>query len=550
MDRIHSLANRGMTWIGSSQAWEQTKKKAHAVAKEAFEAIACLALGAGIIVVAIGGGLFAWKDPIAFGCFGVCCVLAYNYFEEQCQAIFKKVFGWFIEDQELPLNPKVSHFTGCGLFRPSILQQNPPFIPGSPPRLQNGGATCFMNAAFQAVLNDPVLKKDLGDSVSLWIERYRDLETLCNYLENTTNALVPYTSTNKSSHNLTPSVLALFAHDDFYDIRTNLLDNLPDIKVSLGALISKMQHKEPFDPYVLFQDRTQLENTLDYFLKIKDNILEAAKRNENKKRAFIKLSEILKKCSAQDPSQHVICLSILRPLLPINHQYGQQDAMDFIHALIHPIAESGIKSSFLFNLTHEKHYVELKDIKGDDNDKATRIAQSNDPSELPENGILKETTKNFGFIIPIKPTDNPGGQELLDAFLNRNPPAEESDPSCWIDNDEKKLYIVGNEQVTLESPPGRFLISLNRGIGGRKNNTPVIMPETLTIMGTTYQMHSAVIHQGGARGGHYISFVRKIEDGKATWWRCDDSCITLATEDALETAFSQGSFYLFSRPLA
>ena len=529
MEIINILASRVIALAQSSLPSEKTKQKAAEVAKELFTCMAFGALGAGAI-------FFAWEDPIGFGCFGAVLSIGHYYFGDTCWKIFESIFGSAADKK----GPEPQH--GPSIFS-FFTQKKPAFIPGQPPMLRNGGTTCFMNAAFQTVLNDPVLKRDLEISTSLWIERYKALDTLCKSLKNEERTLSIWKEGENSSHNLIPSVLALFGHDDFSDIKKNLLENLPDIKISFTSLVSSIQNKEPFDPSLLFQDKIQLQNTLDYFHTVKDLILETMKRNEKKNKALVELSKILKKCNEEDSSQYDICLDNLRPLLPAHHQRGQQDAVDFLEVLIHRIVESGIESHFLFDITHEKHYEEA-DINGDE--KAIKIASVNNPSKLPPDGVSKETTKNFSFIIPIKTQDNPNGQELLDHLLTLQAPVEKSEPSCWIDNNAPNLYRIAKEKSTLENLPERFCISLSRGIGTQKNKAPVVMPETLTIDSKTYQMHSAGIHSGGARGGHYRSFVRKIKDGEATWWHCNDYYITQATADELKEALTQGSFYFFS----
>lgn len=47
-----------------------------------------------------------------------------------------------------------------------------------------------------------------------------------------------------------------------------------------------------------------------------------------------------------------------------------------------------------------------------------------------------------------------------------------------------------------------------------------------------YDCNALIKHTGGSsKGGHYIAYTKKIIDGKETYWKCDDNCITQISKE-------------------
>jgi ubiquitin carboxyl-terminal hydrolase 22/27/51 len=46
-----------------------------------------------------------------------------------------------------------------------------------------------------------------------------------------------------------------------------------------------------------------------------------------------------------------------------------------------------------------------------------------------------------------------------------------------------------------------------------------------------YNLFAVVVHLGTINSGHYINYVRVMHD----WYKCDDTTITLTTEEEVKT---------------
>ena len=533
------------TW--ASLPSQQTSAKISSIAQETLKDL-------GQALALVGGCTFLFFYPIdAIATLSGGALIYYFILKEECDALFEKIFG-------KPQPPDADNSSDPGLL--SRIFSSPPFVPGQPPRLRNSGSTCFMNAGLQAFLNDPVLKEGLKLSTPLSTkkyedQKYQDLAILCSYLHNEERAVaLSHAKTPlRQQGSLIPSILSLFAQEDFSELRSYLLRHLPTFQISFEVLVDKIRKKEPFDPDILFGYKNSQQEILDFFLSTPDMkrlILAAKNKEKEKKEAFIALGEILEKCEmyeqGTDFPKDVICLHSLRPLLPHRCTHGQQDAIDFVTALINQIVESGISCPYFFPLTHEKHYSRA-DIEEAVEKVALESRGTRDPSPMTPGGILGTTDPTFQFIVTPQPQDNPNGQILLDRLLGWHLPSDATEPCVFLgDDNQPHLYKLSQEKMTLPQLPEKFILSLNRILqGGRKNDAPVEIPQQLEIQGQRYQMQSAVRHSGGSWGGHYVSLVRKIHHEEPIWWVCDDASIYKACDANIKSFLNKGSFYFFEK---
>lgn len=522
--------------------WSQ---KRFTVSKETYEKISSVAQK---ILICFGYGLTGGATAAAFLYYPIDATaitatagLVYVILKDECDALFEKIWPKPKDPKQDPAIQPPSLWDNLSTW----LSPKPAFIAGQPPTLTNPHMTsCFMNATFQCVWNDPCLKKNLSDSISLWNRRYKDLAILYAYLSNETRALVLQTDKEKlpSTTFIIPSVLTLFAHEDFAPIKNYLLKNLPYFKIPFENLVLKIQNKQPFNPQDIFYDDVTNQKILDFFLEnnhLKSLILKTQPDMKKKQEAFFALSEILQKCQAAEENSE-ICLEPLRPLLLEGYRQGQQDALDFLNVLMHLIVESGISCSYFFKIVHEKHY-EKKEMKG----KEAFLASKKDPSAIDDTNTIKADENTFQLIIKPKKKSNQNGQELVNELFVLNPVVEEAEPCAFKSSDNVlDVYQLSKEKHVLSHLPDRFILSLARGVGTRKNTAAITIPQELTMQGHTYQMHSAVLHSGTSGWGHYKAFVKKEE----IWWECDDlSYISKASSSTISRFLDQGSFYFFTR---
>ena len=528
---IHFLSSFLQPLRMISQAYSpspETWQKIHLVAQDTLKDMAYLA-GACALTY------FIILSPI--DAIGVITLGAFAYY------LFKPVFDSFLSPTDSSEDNALTP-----------LSQRPASRLDAPPPLKNPfwANNCFMNAAFQMILQNKTLKEGLKTATDVWITRYEDLRLLSSYLNNKTQDVVVWTSRPPSdlSFFFIPSVLALFAHEDFSELRQYLRTHLPlEIKISFETLISHIHDKKPFDPLALFHKTTHHIQILGILTHEDAKLLiaEAWNRLKGKKDAFIKLKEILNACDHPHRSESFspVSLNPLRAFLITNHTQGQQDAADFLGVMLNLIAESGIPFSFFFQVKEHLSYHRVDPDYHEDltEERAMQL------SSLPSNNQLTKIVPDFQLCLPLLSQNNPCGQTLLDTLSSWHQPSEDNTPAHFINQEKIFRYQLDQQKVSFPSSPERFILSLKRSFSdGRKNDAPVSIPEMLYLQGKMYQIQSAVIHEGSSYGGHYWSLVRQVsDDGHPGWWLCNDDNISEASTETIKHALTYGSFYLFEK---
>lgn len=75
------------------------------------------------------------------------------------------------------------------------------------------------------------------------------------------------------------------------------------------------------------------------------------------------------------------------------------------------------------------------------------------------------------------------------------------------------------KQLNIAQTPGILVVHLKRFRGLRKNDTEVILDETLVVNKTKYRLFNVCNHSGGLAGGHYTALCRKRNN---TYVLCND----------------------------
>jgi hypothetical protein len=79
---------------------------------------------------------------------------------------------------------------------------------------------------------------------------------------------------------------------------------------------------------------------------------------------------------------------------------------------------------------------------------------------------------------------------------------------------------------------------------GRKNNTPIIVPDQQMIGGRNYTLRGMIQHDGGIGGGHY-TYLYHSPTAKGEWVQFSDNSMTYPKGDALTEHLHTGYIYLF-----
>ena len=150
-------------------------------------------------------------------------------------------------------------------------------------------------------------------------------------------------------------------------------------------------------------------------------------------------------------------------------------------------------------------------------------------------------------------------QALVDRFLIE----EFSEGDCQVVRGDERCSIKKKTKM-FEYAPSNLFVQLNRfsflDTGETvKNSTPVLSAQKIELLKgknyqqqdqlkATYELQSFSLHIGGntedseqTQCGHYVAYVKTVEDGVNKFWFCNDTCVEEATEE--EFNFNAQSAY-------
>ena len=107
----------------------------------------------------------------------------------------------------------------------------------------------------------------------------------------------------------------------------------------------------------------------------------------------------------------------------------------------------------------------------------------------------------------------------------------------------KKLVIKGSPQymfIALKRFENEYIKTLNK-IKTSKITNPIIMPNTITINDTKYNIKGCIMHMGSLNGGHYVYF-HKFDDN---WTKFNDEMISSTNEE--DDIKKYGYIYLYEK---
>jgi len=120
------------------------------------------------------------------------------------------------------------------------------------------------------------------------------------------------------------------------------------------------------------------------------------------------------------------------------------------------------------------------------------------------------------------------------------PPAKPSAPSATAATAVAKPPAAQVATAAVASKP-------SIPFSGRKNNTPITVPDQQMIGGQDYTLRGMIQHDGGTDGGHY-TYLYHSPTTKGEWVQFSDNIMTYPTGDALRKNLDTGYIYLFEKP--
>ncbi len=216
-----------------------------------------------------------------------------------------------------------------------------------------------------------------------------------------------------------------------------------------------------------------------------------------------------------------ITTTALRAFMPRKVQQGQQDAHEFLSALLnavnirnHPELYAKVKTTYTWE--RKEGFIFSKVVES-----------VNTSHEAPE------------LVIPLHlpKTAITGDALIQDLFAKRSHAGEN-----YRQEQTGKLFSPGQVQVSLENQPPQLVFLLNRFTFAGKVLSPISMPDTVIINGGKYTLKQIVMHHGRTmQSGHYTALLRDEQGG---WTHANDTTITLNTK---RSDLTDGYIYFYER---
>ena len=421
--------------------------------------------------------------------------------------------------------PTASLTTLGSFFRPSRQ-----YVEGQPIGLWNEGASCFINAVFQMIMNDEELARAIRESFDLekgfrWIEKKsasaperREIEQVMIMIRDEAKKVFRKDDVKKY-----PQFYQLVFEKGLESV------HLVDFKSEWVRMKNNSQMKDFFE---------RLERKLSGFKAFIAGE-KAYHEAEQKKQSAV---------SAAGGSWWGggTLLRDLRNLMPENSSRGQQDADELLAVLLnwvdgskhpHLFFQKGTERKWEITDTQDANEIQKKQERHDN-------AQTNDDllTLMPSNGVLKQL-EGFACILEISDLfEGACGEELVQKALEFS--QVEPFEAIYSYRGEAKYFKQVAERAVLEPSPERLIIRLKRfeyTNKASKINVSVRMKKKMKMGEHEYRLKSIVHHCGGVGGGHYTSYIFKNEK----WWLCNDSDVM--SVDDISEGLNTGYLYFYEK---
>lgn len=442
------------------------------------------------------------------------------------------------------------------------------YVEGQPIGLENEGNTCFINAVFQMIMNDTELAKVIHESFEAEIPHYEKFATVFSWMLGESDTVpeaedVQQTMAiiRKSAASVLTDVLKGFAKDEekdafklyikgsypiFQEMAFGSAIDLADVDVDgLKEELGKMK----IDPKMT-----------SFFGKLKSkpqDVLKGLQAFVAGEKAYQE-AEKGKKAVAATVGGSLwtsgTLLRALRELMPEARYYRQEDAEDFLFALLNWVDGSkypelyfnkGIEREFALYAPREDETVTRAELLRQKKEKSDAAHHDRDRLDVMQNDFLRRKMDGLTCVLKLEHdlVDGADGEALLQKTLESHP--SEGEPVVYIHEGEAKWFNEVSSRAVLDPQPERIIVELKRfeytDGAAKKISAKVLMKEKMKMGDEEYQLKSIVHHSGIAGFGHYTSYI--LKNGK--WWYCSDEDVTVTTD--ISSGLNTGYLYFYER---
>lgn len=440
---------------------------------------------------------------------------------------------------------------------------NRPYVEGQPIGIPNQGNTCFINAAFQMIMNNPELKSLFISSFKNQLESYTLYEQYLNWLAYEDQEDRPNFPIQVTDLSLILPVLS----QDFNKLN---LDESPNLSVILNEY-TEASKKDTVFPELENTRHPDIYKELQSCLFKSDQAFQKAlstcKNTIGMFQSFLTCVDLYEKAEQNQMAAIVTednCFSKLR--LFLNQRPGfffspQEDAHEWIEKLFSWLRVSD-SEHLKFSIVNQRSWDRYEPINDLDRNLKelqylqyqTRQEESNQKipeayqlSEMPFSRLTNQLETSKG-ILAVPVVANHSIQNILDQMTTF-----QAVPHTYSICFKEGWYTAKEERQYFIHCPNQLIISVKRfDEENQKKCDSVFFSETLKLpeeaaygrqMMHHYRLQTIVYHFGSTAGGHYISYVKKNDK----WWRANDSSIALIGEGELKDALNHGYLYCYQK---
>jgi hypothetical protein len=441
------------------------------------------------------------------------------------------------------------------------------YVEGQPIGLENEGNTCFINAVFQMIMNDTELTKAIREGFEAQIPHYEKFSTVYAWLLADSDTVpedqdILHTMgiiRKVAASNLTDVLKGFAKEEEQKAFRAHIETTYPIFQgmafgpaVDLAAVqvdgLKEELGKMKVDPEMA-----------TFFGKLNSkpqDILKGLQAFIAGEKAYQEADQGKKPVAATVGGNlwtSGTLLRGLRELMPEVRYYRQEDAEDFLFALLNWVDGSkysglyfdkGIERQFELYTPPETESVTRAELLQQKKERSEAAQHDRDRLDVMPDTLLRRKMDGLTCVLKLEHglVEGADGEALLQKTLESHP--SEGEPVVYIHEGEPKWFKQIADRAVLDPQPERIIVELKRfeyTDRPTKIGCKVHMKEKVKIGNEEYQLKSIVHHSGIAGFGHYTSYICK--DGK--WWYCSDEDVFLTTN--ISSGLDTGYLYFYEK---